>query len=468
MQRRWKSAAALLLVAALSAVQAAAPAFAVPPPRVNSSALVPTAPVGPTEPTEQRTFCATATLTVPVQTPSPAQSLMNLEQAWRFGRGRGQVVAVIDTGVTPHPRLGRVRAGGDYVGDGGSGGGLRDCDAHGTLVAGIIAGRPAPGDAFVGVAPEASIISIRQSSSAYEIKDRRRAEEAAGDANIGAGYGSVRTLAHAVVRAVDMGATVINISEVACGAAGSNLNDAALGAAVKYAFDRDVVVVVAAGNLTRDSACQEQNPTPDPADVDGWDSVTTVASPAWFTPYVLAVGSVDGTDGAPSGFSLHGPWVSVAAPGTDIVSLDSAPGSPKLVSAVESQDGPVTLRGTSFATPYVAGTVALVRARYPQLSAAQIMERIVRTAHAPGTGRDDAIGFGVIDPVAALTAHIPPGEVRDFTSTPFTPPPEPPAPDTRARDVALWGSAITLAAVGALVALAYPFRRLRRLGPDEF
>ena len=59
--------------------------------------------------------------------------MLNLPEAWQFGRGAGVKVAVIDTGVSPHPRLPNLIGGGDYVVDGGDG--LSDCDAHGTWVA---------------------------------------------------------------------------------------------------------------------------------------------------------------------------------------------------------------------------------------------------------------------------------------------------------------------------------------------
>ena len=73
---------------------------------------------------------------------------------------------MIDTGVQPHRRLPGVIAGGDYV---SSGDGRQDCDGHGTIVAGIIAAAPEPEDrtGLSGVAPEASIIAIRQSSNKF-------------------------------------------------------------------------------------------------------------------------------------------------------------------------------------------------------------------------------------------------------------------------------------------------------------
>ncbi|ASR02468.1 type VII secretion-associated serine protease mycosin [Gordonia rubripertincta] len=453
---------ALTLTATLLGLTSS-PAAAVTPPRVDSSALIRSAPVAPPEPTEQSHLCNTATLTRTTANPTAAQSMMNLEEAWRFSRGAGQRVAVIDTGVTPHPRLGRVTAGGDYV-SGGTG--LEDCDAHGTLVAGIIAARPSGSDAFAGVAPAASIIGIRQSSSAFKARNNRRDDDSA--PSVGSGFGSVRTLAHAIVRAVDLRATVINISEVACASSADKVDDRALGAAIRYAYERDVVVVAAAGNVTRDGACRSQNPAPAAGDPTDWGSVTTIASPAWYSPYVLTVGSVDAASGTPSDFSLHGPWVGVAAPGTDIVSLDSAKGSNRLVSAQRGEEGPLPLIGTSFAAPYVAGTAALVRARFPELSAREVMDRIIATAHAPGTGHDQRIGHGVVDPVAALTAEIPVEVQARPQSAPIAAPAPPAPPDHTARNVAVAGAGIGAAVIAAVLAIALPHRRVRKLDPDEF
>ncbi|MBE7195590.1 MAG: S8 family serine peptidase, partial [Gordonia polyisoprenivorans] len=190
---------------------------------------------------------------------------------------------------------------------------------------------------------------------------------------------------------------------------------------------------------------------------------------AWFSPYVLAVGSVDAGTGAPSSFSLHGPWVDVAAPGTGIISLDSTPRSSSLVNAQRSNSGPLPLLGTSFSTPFVAGTVALVRARYPGLSAGEVMDRIVRTAHAPGPGHDQAIGHGVIDTVAALTAELPEGPLADpEVPAAIAAPAVAPAPDHSPRNVALVGVGLAAAVVVAVLALSLPHRRVRRLDPDEY
>ena len=229
-------------------------------------------------------------------------------------------MAVIDTGVNRHPRLRALEAGGDYV---SGSDGLQDCDAHGTLVAGIIAAAPSSDDSFAGIAPDAAILSIRQNSGVYG--PAGASSSSRDDPNaVSPGFGDTRTLALAITRAVDLGATVINLSEVACAPVGAKLDDVALGHAVRYAFERDVVVVAAAGNFNSQGICSAQNTIADPNQPleSAWNTVGTIASPAWFSDYVLTVGAVT-TSAAPAEFSLHGPWVAVAAPGERITSLDA-------------------------------------------------------------------------------------------------------------------------------------------------
>src|ERR1700761_4220365 len=125
-------------------------------------------------------------------------------------------------GVAPNPRLPHLSAGGDYV---SAGDGTQDCDGHGTAVAGIIAATTAPTDDFSGVAPDATIIGIRQSS--------RKFGPASDSAAVG--FGDVDTMAQAVRTAADSGVSVINISSVACARAEAALDDRSLGAALSYA-----------------------------------------------------------------------------------------------------------------------------------------------------------------------------------------------------------------------------------------
>ncbi|MBO0855791.1 MAG: type VII secretion-associated serine protease mycosin [Nocardia sp.] len=459
--RRIRRAAAVFAAVAVlgaGAFGVSGPAAALSPPAIDPGALgqamATAGKNGPPDPTEKRSVCAEPYLSQPVpHDPPRSQQILDLERAWKFGRGAGQTVAVIDTGVNRHPRLPDLRPGGDLV---SAGDGTEDCDGHGTLVAGLIAARPSPADAFSGVAPEARILAIRQLSLEFEAKNR------AGESGKVAegGYGNVLTMAAAVVRAVDMGATVINISEVSCTPAGSDPADKALGAAVKYAFDRNVVVVAAAGNLDQ-GACATQN------DAAGWGGVRTAVSPAWYSPYVLAVASTD-PDGGTSAFSIHGPWVGVAAPGRGIISLDSKPGATGLVDTQHGEQGPLTVDGTSFSAAFVSGLAALVRGRYPQLTAAQVISRIEHTAHNPGAGRDDRVGYGQIDPVAALTAQVsdrPPGAAAEVPRA-IAPPSSPPRVDPVPRRIAIFGSVALLVLLGLGYAAAAPFRRARTRIPD--
>ncbi|WP_194817375.1 type VII secretion-associated serine protease mycosin [Nocardia sp. XZ_19_385] len=458
--RRLLHAVTVAAVLALTA-GSPSPALAVAPPKVDDGALgavLGLAAAGkPPDETEQAKVCAEPTLRGGVPRDPPlAQRVLGLEEAWQFSRGAGQKVAVIDTGVNRHWRLPALQPGGDFVSDTD---GTVDCDGHGTFVAGIIGAQPSLEDGFAGVAPDAEILAIRQLSSAYEAKDRNRREEPGVITR--EGYGTVNTLAAGVVRAVDMGATVINISEVACAVASATFADGALGAAVKYAYDRNVVVVAAAGNIMQGSACEKQN------ERSGWPAVGTVVTPAWFTPYVLSVASVE-PDGSVSPFSLHGPWVGVAAPGREIVSLDSKPGGAGLVNATQTNEGFSTIDGTSFSSAYVSGLAALVRSRFPDLTAAQVIDRIKQTAQAPGNGRNDQIGNGLVDPLAALTAQLPSKPVTVGSDVPhkIAGPTPPPYVDPMPRLVATIGSLTLLALLGLGYAASIPYRRGRTVSVD--
>ena len=109
--------------------------------------------------------------------------------------------------------------------------------------------------------------------------------------------------------------------------------------------------------------------------------------------------------------------------------------------------------GTSFSAAYVSGVAALVRAKYPNLTANQAIHRILQTAHNPPRGADNQVGYGVVDPVAALTFNVPPGDAfAPGAQTRVVPPAAPPAaPDHRARNVAL---AFAGAVVGAILLAA--------------
>ena len=359
------------------------------------------------------------------------QDRLRFAELPRFATGRGQKVAVIDTGVSNHDYLGaRLEGGGDYVVRDGDG--LEDCDGHGTLVAGIIAADP--GDeqiGFRGIAPASGIVSIRQTSGNYEFKNP--------ETNETQGAGSLVTLAKAIMRAADTpGVTVMNISINNCRAAGGELSsiERDLQAALRYAVEeRDVVVVSSAGNFP-ESTCSEQN-GPDP------NNPTRLVFPPWFSDYVLSVAAMD-DKGELAGFSIRGPWVSVAAPGTGIISLNPGNAAELANRVFGDKNEPGPIQGTSFAAPYVAGLAALVRERFEDLDARQVMHRIKTTASHPAAtgGHDDRIGYGMINPVAALTAFIP-SEKGIPSDTPVATPY--PLPPTETRD---WTS-LQVAMIGA-------------------
>lgn len=338
--------------------------------------------------------CRTTAAVLDPSAPPASATVDDLSAAWIHGRGEGQVVAVIDTGVNPGPRLPRVRGAGDVV---PGRDGTEDCDAHGTLVAGVLAASE-DDSGHSGVAPGVEIVSIRQSSSVL-----RSTVRSSDVTSVGSGVGTLSSLARAIRAAVDAGAGVINISEVACVPAGTALADDTLGGAVRYAaVDHDVVLVAAAGNVGQ--TCGDQNPDhPDPAAPgdDGWDDVVTVAVPAWYDDHVLAVGGV-GPDGSAADFSLRGPWVDVAAPAVGLRSV-GADGAGVSDLVVDGDGARTAISGTSFAAPYVAGTAALVRQAYPGLTARQVIARIENTAIPAAGGHDFAVGHGVVDPVAAVT-----------------------------------------------------------------
>lgn len=455
-------AASITAVCCALWASSAAPAAAVTPPVADPSHLVQRVPGGPPDPTEQKALCGAPSASSPdsVRDPSPAQKLMEVQAAHRYSTGAGVTVAVIDTGVQPSKRFKKLVGGGDFV---SSGDGLRDCDGHGTVVAGIIAGKSSPDDGFVGMAPDATILSIRQTSLTYAVKGSSN-QSAAGDISSGS-YGNVQTLAYAVVAAVQKGADVINISEVACAPAGSSLNDKQLGAALQFAYRRNVVVVAAAGNLVE--PCKTQNTGVNPANpaAKGWDSLNTVVTPAWYQDYVLTVGGVDSKTGSAWPLSIHGPWVSAAAPATEVTSVGA---KGQAVNRQQGKEGMTTLDGTSFAAPYVAGLAALIKSKYKGISAEDVIHRITATAHGAGSGRDDAIGYGVVDPVAALSDSVPPRADAASTEGRRIDPPGAHPPNQAARNVALVGTGICLLAALCWWLITMPRRRLRKLNEDDY
>ncbi|WP_406072252.1 type VII secretion-associated serine protease mycosin [Micromonospora sp. NBC_01638] len=274
---------------------------------------------------------------------------LRIDQAHKISTGQGVVVGVLDSGVeATHPDLrGQVLPGGRSYG--ASGDGRADEDGHGTHMAGIIAATNASRDGVDGVAPGAKILPIKLRK--------------------GTGTNSDAAVALGIRMAVDGGAKVINMSF-----GGPGLVNPGEESAIKYALDHDVVVVAAAGNTAKGSKVVDN-----PANTPGVIAVTGTTRGGTFW----------------SG-SVQGPEAVVAAPGDGIYN-------------VANERGYGWGDGTSDSTAIVSGLAALIRAKYPDLDAPNVINRIIRTSRDAGpSGRDPQYGFGVIDPVAALTADVPP------------------------------------------------------------
>ena len=337
-----------------------------------------------------------------------AQQLLSAERAWPFTTGRGVTVAVLSSGVDAgHPQLaGRVRPGADFLASDGSRPGNTDCAGLGTQIAGVIAARESSAVGFHGLAPGAEILPVAVSET--EELTTPGAERS----------GNPKTLASAVNWAVGHGAKVLTIPVI------TRTDDPALRGAINAALKADVVVVAAAGTV-------DTGPDPDPT-----------AYPAAY-PGVIAVGALQ-PDGSLSMRSPRHSYVSVLGPGADLVSTQRA-------------GGLVPVSGTSIAAGYVSAAAALVRGRWPRLSAIEIAKRLQATATpAPGGPDDDGHGYGLVNPYQAVTEELVPARPRALPT--FAAPPS--DAGQRARRAAWSASrnrAVLLAGGGLLVGLAVLF-----------
>ncbi|WP_051752164.1 S8 family serine peptidase [Streptosporangium amethystogenes] len=321
---------------------------------------------------------------------------LRVERAHRLSRGGGTVVAVIGSGVdADHPDLkGRVLRGRSYD-KAAAADGREDGSDHGhdTGVAGLIVGPGGSDTRLLGIAPDARILPV----------------------NLGRSPTS-DTLDRAIRWAADNGANVINVSV--------SLNHCSQEEyeAVRYALRKDVVVVAPAGDR---------------------EYGVGVECPA-SVPGVIAVAGTTRTGGAWSD-SITGRELALAAPAVKIIH----PAPRRL-----SDNGYLVSATTGNAAAIVSGVAALVRAKYPDLDANNVVNRLIRTARdRDDKGRDIFSGYGVVDPVRALTART-----RQVDANPLGTPPASPTPTPRpARSRADDGPAIEITVtdpVGAAIQAA--------------
>lgn len=331
------------------------------------------------------------------------QKRLDYTRAWTVTRGAHVLVAVIDSGLNQQfdPQLQHVttRRGTDVIGGTFAVNDTRDCYGHGTEVTSIVAAQPGSNN-FSGVAPGVTVLPIKQANT----QDDKT--------------GTAEGLARAINTAVNANADVANISVTTA------IDSPVLKAAVARALRKGMVIVAAAGN-------------------DGQQANQPAYPAAYSTEFtnVIAVSASDENDQiAP--FSETGAYVTVAAPGVN-------------VPVIAGRGGYVSASGTSFATPYVTGTVALLRSAFPTMTATAIRNRIIATADAPpATVPDRTYGYGIVNPFLAVTT------LRDdaplptaIRATHLLPPLRSvPPPDHHTRNLAL-GSAAVLLGLG-LVAMA--------------
>ncbi len=303
-------------------------------------------------------------------------------QAWSISTGSGVTVAVLDSGVAPHPDLsGKIVRQTEVCTSSAYCGGLADQSGHGTHVTGILA---ADTNNTIGVAALGWNVKVDE----YKVLDSR-------------GNGDTSDVATAIYDAVGRGDRVINLSLANYSCPESNqlaLNPPDCGpdpdeqAAVEYAVSHNVVVVAAAGNF-------------DPSG----DNLPTY--PASY-PGVLAVAATDAS-GVVAPFSQWGPAANIAAPGDEQNPSASHPYGVGIVSTWLG-GGYAELAGTSMSTPQVSAAAALLISHEPSLSGPQVTELLESTA-GPTRGGHPVNG-GLLNVANALAASSrPPTSYLGYT-----------------------------------------------------
>ncbi|SEF50490.1 S8 family peptidase [Paenibacillus sp. UNC499MF] len=270
--------------------------------------------------------------------------ITNTLRGWNFNKGTQDVtVAIVDTGadVNHEDLKGQLVEGYNVLDPAAQ---PMDDVGHGTHVAGIIGAQVNNGLGVAGMTWYNKIMPVKALDSS--------------------GVGSTYAVAQGIIWATDHGAKVINLS------LGNYASSDFLHDAIKYAYDRDVVLIAASGN----------------------DNTERPGYPAAY-PEVFAVAATDSGNERAS-FSNYGDYIDVAAPGVSIAST-------------YPQNQYAALSGTSMACPHVTALAALLRSANPSLKNTEVMELMRQTASDIGDkGRDTFFGFGLINVDKAVEAAL--------------------------------------------------------------
>ena len=400
----------------------------------------------PVAPAAAADFACTETRAAPVYVAqrSPALNQMGASAVWKIATGRGVSVAIVDSGIdigNAHlPDRTAVAPGRTLLPaiDGWTPdpAGHNDLSGHGTAVASLVGGRSVDGSGQIGLAYSATLVPIQVFgvATAGPTPDERLA----------AVTPTVQRLADGIRAGADLGAKVINVS------LSVDSPDPGLADAVSYAMGKGALVVASAGD--RESA-------PDAKDGARY--------PAAF-PGVVSVTSVTSGRGVDTTANIQGNHITVAAVGQGLNTALGHVGDCLLTGAP----------ATSFATPLVSATAALLAERYPDEGPALWKYRIEASAQRPRADvKDAAIGWGLISPYDALTMTLDPQRpgptMPGHDAPPTAAPPEAVGPvvledDPNAgpRQVGLWLAFVAVAAAVGL-RLVQVLRRRPDVDGDE-
>jgi len=321
---------------------------------------------------------------------------INMESAWDldttaplYGGDPSIVVAVIDTGVAYETYDGFVVApdlantyfttGYDFVNTDDH---PNDDHQHGTHVCGTIAGSTNEGYGVAGIAFNTTIMPIKVLRPVWIFSDGSWYWEA---------IGTTADVVDGIEYAADNGADIINMS------IGGSSPDTELENAVAYAHNAGVVIIASSGN----------------------DGDTVPQYPASYDEYVISVGATR-YDGTRSYYSSYGSHLDIVAPGGDMTVDQNSDtyGDGVLQQTITTPTYPSTadpasftwyfFQGTSMACPHVAGTAALILAKNPTWTPAQVRHALESTATDKGTsGWDQEYGWGLIDAYSAVNSSLP-------------------------------------------------------------